>query len=85
MIKWKPELEMPSGGMKTSWHQWKDANWSGTGTSHDHEGYVQQTNKQNWTLNSNEDKEHCVVTLYIYIYEPKNVREKEATRMFLNS
>ena len=22
--------------MKTSWLQWKDANWSGTGTSHDH-------------------------------------------------
>ena len=39
----------------------------------DDEGYVQQTNKQNWTLNSNEDKEHCVATLYIY--EPKNVRE----------
>ena len=28
-------------------------------------------------------KEHCVATLYIY--EPKNVREKETTRMFLNS
>ena len=33
--------------------------------------------------NSNEDKEHCVATLYIY--EPKNVREKETTGMFLNS
>ena len=49
----------------------------------DDEGYVQQTNKQNLTLNSNEDKEHCVATLYIY--EPKNVQEKETTRMFLNS
>ena len=49
----------------------------------DDEGYVQQANKQNWTLKSNEDKEHCVATLYIY--EPKNVREKETTRMFLNS
>ena len=42
-----------------------------------------QTNKQNWTLNSNEDKKPCVATLYIF--EPKNVREKETTRMFLNS
>ena len=49
----------------------------------DDEEYVQQTNKQNWTLNSNEDEEHCVVTLFIY--EPKNVREKETTRTFLNS
>ena len=32
----KRELETPSGHMKTSWLQWKDANWSGTGTSHDH-------------------------------------------------
>ena len=42
------------------------------------------TNQQT-ELNSqfNEDKEHCVATLYIY--EPKNVREKETTRMFLNS
>ena len=35
MRKWKSELETPSGQMKT-WLQWKDANWSGTGTSHDH-------------------------------------------------
>ena len=34
--KWKPELETPLGLMKTSWLQWKDANWSGTGTSQDH-------------------------------------------------
>ena len=34
--KWKPEAETPSGHMKTSWLHWKDANWSGTGTSHDH-------------------------------------------------
>ena len=40
----------------------------------DDEGYVQQTNKQNWTLNSNEDKEHCVATLYIYIYIYTNWR-----------
>ena len=33
----------------------------------DHEGYVQQTNKQNWTLHSNEDQQPCVATLYIYI------------------
>ena len=33
----------------------------------DDEGYVQQTNKQNSALNSNEDQEHCVATLYIYI------------------
>ena len=33
----------------------------------DNEGYVQQTNKQNWTLNSNEDKKPCVATLSIYI------------------
>ena len=32
----------------------------------DNEGYVQQTNKQNRTLNSNEDKTPCVATLYIY-------------------
>ena len=51
----------------------------------DDEGYVQQTNKQNWTLNSNEDKKPCVATLYIYIYKPKNVREKETTRKFLDS
>ena len=30
----------------------------------DDEGYVQQANKPNWTLNSNEDKEHCVATIY---------------------
>ena len=30
------------------------------------EGYVQQTNKQNWTLNSNEDEKPCIATLYIY-------------------
>ena len=36
MRKWKPELETPSGLMTTSWPQWKDANWSGTSTSHDH-------------------------------------------------
>ena len=47
----------------------------------DDEGYVQQTNKQNWTLNSNEDKKSCVATLYIY--KSKYVREKETTRMFL--
>ena len=51
----------------------------------DDEGYVQQTNKQNWTLNSNEDKKPCVATLYRSTYEPKNVREKETTRKFLNS
>ena len=64
----------------------KEARWSirffSLFTVH-HKGYVQQTNKQNWTLNSNEDQEHCVATLYIY--EPKNVREKETTRTFLNS
>ena len=27
--------EKLQGPMKTSWLQWKDANWSGTGTSHD--------------------------------------------------
>ena len=48
----------------------------------DDEGYVQQTNKQNWTLTSNEDEKPFVATLYIY--KPKNVREKETTRMFLN-
>ena len=34
-------------------------------------------NKQNWTLNSNEDKKPCVATLYKleFIYKPKNVRE----------
>ena len=36
MRKWKPELETPLVCMKTSWLQWKDANWSGTGTPHDH-------------------------------------------------
>ena len=36
MRKWRPELEMPSGCMKTSWLQWKDASWSGMGTSHNH-------------------------------------------------
>ena len=36
MRKWKRELETPSGRMKTSWLQWKDANWSGTGASRDH-------------------------------------------------
>ena len=42
----------------------------------DDEGYVQQTNKQNLTLNSNEDKKPCVATIYMYIiYKPKNVRE----------
>ena len=35
----------------------------------DHEGYVQQTNKQNWTLHSNEDKQPCVATPYIQIKE----------------
>ena len=32
----QPELETPSGRMKTSWLHWKDTNWSGTGMSHDH-------------------------------------------------
>ena len=36
MWKWKPDLDAQSGCMNTSWLQWKDANWSGTGTSHDH-------------------------------------------------
>ena len=35
----------------------------------DDEGYVQQTNKQNWTLHSNEDKKPCVATLYIQTEE----------------
>ena len=35
MRQWKPELETPSGHMKTSWLQWKDTNWSGMGMSHD--------------------------------------------------
>ena len=34
----------------------------------DHEGYVQQTNKKNWTLHSNEDKKPCVDTLFIHVY-----------------
>ena len=41
----------------------------------DNEGYVHQTNKQNWTLHSNEDKKPCVATLYIY--KPKNVRKRK--------
>ena len=32
----------------------------------DDERYIQQTNKQNWTLSSNEDKKPCVATLYMY-------------------
>ena len=32
----------------------------------DNEGYVQQTNKQNWTLYSNEDKKPCVATVQKY-------------------
>ena len=35
----------------------------------DDEGYVQQTNKQNLTLNSNEDKMPCVATIYIQTEE----------------
>ena len=34
----------------------------------DDEGYVQRTNKQNWTLNSNEDKKPCVATLSLSLY-----------------
>ena len=46
------------------------------------EGYVQQTNKQNWTLNSNEQK---VLRSHSKYIKPKNVPERETTRMFLNS
>ena len=46
MRKWKAELETPLGGMKTSWLQWKDANWSGTGTSHDHNYGLPETIQQ---------------------------------------
>ena len=50
----------------------------------DDEGYVQPTNKQNWTLNSNEDKEPCIATIYIYI-QTEERSGNETTRMFLNS
>ena len=46
------------------------------------EGYVQQTNKQNWTLNSNEQK---VLRSHSKYIKPKNVPERETTRMLLNS
>ena len=34
---------------------------------------------------SNESKQPCVATLYRSIYKPKNVPERETTRMFPNS
>ena len=53
----------------------KEARWSIRFVSLftvDDEGYVQQTNKQNWTLSSNWDEKPCVATLSlslsIYIY-----------------
>ena len=50
----------------------KEARWSFRFFSSftvDDEGYVQQTNKQNWTLNSNEDKMPRVATIYIQTEE----------------
>ena len=47
----------------------KEAHWSVRFFSLftvDNGGYVQQSNKQNWTLHSNEDKKPCVATLYTY-------------------
>ena len=45
--------------------------------------------KQNWTLNSKEQKvlrRHSLsLSLFLYIYKPKMVLEKETNRMYLNS
>ena len=63
----------------------KEASWSAWFFSLltvGNEGYVQQTNKQNWTLNSNEQK---VLRSHSKYIKPKNVPERETTRMFLNS
>ena len=42
-------LETPSGHMKTSWLQWKDASWSGTGTSHDHLDWLRLSHREHYT------------------------------------
>ena len=63
----------------------KEARWSAwffSSLTVGNEGYVQQTNKQNWTLNSNEQK---VLRSHSKYIKPKNVPERETTRMFLNS
>ena len=54
MRKWKPELETPSGRMKTYWLQWKDASWCGTGTSHNVLDWPRLSNREQF---KEEDKE----------------------------